>query len=64
MYRNDELRLAMSWIGCLLKDSELLILFAENNQILLKISVIAIGFIFIYLVALNLLVNNFWTYEN
>jgi hypothetical protein len=26
-------------IGCLLKDSELSILFAENSQILLKISV-------------------------
>ena len=27
------------WVGCLLKDSELFILFAENSQILLKISV-------------------------
>ena len=45
----------MSWVGCLLKDSELFILFAENSQILLKISVIPILLTFIYLVALNLL---------
>ena len=32
----------MSWVGCLLKDSEPIILFAENSQILLKISVIPI----------------------
>ena len=32
----------MSRIGCLLKDSELFILFPENSQILLKISVIPI----------------------
>ena len=48
----------MSWVGCLLKDLELFILFAENSQILLKISVIPFLLIFIYLVALNLLVNN------
>ena len=48
----------MSWVGCLLKDSELFILFSENSQILLKISVIPILLGFIYLVALNLLVNN------
>ena len=48
----------MSWVGCLLKDSELFILFAENSQILLKIFVIPILLTFIYLVALNLLVNN------
>ena len=47
----------MSWDGCLLKDSELFILFAENSQILHKIFVIPILFTFIYLVALNLLVN-------
>ena len=41
-----------------LKDSELFILIAENSQILLKISVIPILLTFIYLVALNLLVNN------
>ena len=58
MYRNDELSLAMSLVGCLLKDSELFILFAENSQILLEISVIPIILAFIYLVALNLLVNN------
>ena len=39
---NDELSWTMSWVGCLLKDSELFILFAENSQILLKISVIPI----------------------
>ena len=48
----------MSWVGCLLKDSKLFILFAENSQILLKISVIPILLTIIYLVALNLLVNN------
>ena len=48
----------MSWVGYLLKDSELFILFAENSQILLKISVIPILLTFIYLVAINLLVNN------
>ena len=45
-------------LSCLLKDSEPFILFAENSQILLKISVIPILLTFIYLVALNLLVNN------
>ena len=34
---NEKLSLTMSWVGCLLKDSELFILFAENSQILLKI---------------------------
>ena len=48
----------MSWVGCLLKDYELFILFAENSQILLKKSVIPILLTFIYLVAINLLVNN------
>ena len=48
--------LTMSWVGCLQKDSELFILFARNSQILLKISVIPILLIFIYLVALNLLI--------
>ena len=49
----------MSWVGYLLKDSELFILFAENSQILHKISVIPILLTFIYLVArLYLLVNN------
>ena len=47
-----------SWVQRLLKDSELFILFAENSQILLKISVIPILLTFIYLVELNLLVNN------
>ena len=58
MCRNDELSYTMSWVGYLLKDSELFILFAENSQILLKISVIPILLTFIYLVALYLLVNN------
>ena len=58
MCRNDELSAMMSCIGCLLKDSELFVLFVENSQILLKISVIPILLTFIYLVALNLLVNN------
>ena len=31
--RNDELSSTMSWVGCLLTDSELFILFAENIQI-------------------------------
>ena len=43
--RNDELS---STIGCLLKDSELFILFAENSQILLKIYVIPILLTFKY----------------
>jgi hypothetical protein len=46
------------YCSCLLKDSELFILFTENSQILLKISVIPIFLTFIYLVALYLLVNN------
>ena len=58
MCRNDELNWTMSWVGCLLKDSELFILFPANSQILLKISVIPILLIFMYLVVLNLLVNN------
>ena len=53
MCRNDEFCLTMSWVGCLLKDSELFILFAENSQILLEISVIPILLTFIYLVALK-----------
>ena len=58
MCRNDDLSSGMSWVGCLVNDSELFILFAENSQILLKISVIPILLTFMYLVALNLLVNN------
>ena len=58
MCRNDELSSMMSWVGCLLKDSDLFVLFAENSQVLLKISVIPILLTFIYLVAINLLVNN------
>ena len=48
----------MSWVGGLLTDAELFILFAENSQIVLKISVIPILLTFICLVVLNLLVNN------
>ena len=47
---NDELSLMMRWVGCLLKNIELFILFSENSQILLKISVIPILLTFIYLV--------------
>ena len=43
----------MSWVGRLLPDSELLIGFAENSQILLKNSVIPILSTFMYLLALN-----------
>ena len=53
MCRNDEL----NWLFTNVTDSELFILFAENSQILLKISVFPILLTFIYLVALNLLVN-------
>jgi hypothetical protein len=56
--RNDELSSTMSWVGCLLKDSELFILFVWNIQIHLKISVIPILLTFSYLVTLNLLLNN------
>ena len=42
MCRNDEFSSMMSWVGCLLTDSDIFILFAENSQILLKISVIPI----------------------
>ena len=48
----------MSWVGCLVKDSEHFILFAENSQILLEISVIPIILTSIYRVALYLLENN------
>ena len=58
MCLNDELSSMMNWIGYLQKDSELFILFAENSQILPKISVIPILLTLIYLVALNLFVIN------
>ena len=58
MCRNDELSSTMSWVGSLLKDSELFILFLENSQILLNFFVIPILLTFVYLVALNLLVYN------
>jgi hypothetical protein len=38
MCRNDELSSTMNGVGCLLKDTELFIIFEENSQILLKIS--------------------------
>ena len=53
MCRNYKLSSTISWVG-----SEIFILFAENSQILFKISVISIPLTFIYMVALNLLVNN------
>ena len=43
----------MSWVGCLLKNSELFIWFAENSQILLKISVVRIFLTGLNLVALE-----------
>ena len=46
----------MSSVGCLLTDSDMFILFTENSQILLKISVISI--LLTIKVALNLLVIN------
>ena len=46
MCHNDELSSTMSLVGRLQKDSELLILFAENRQIVLKISIIPILFNF------------------
>ena len=39
----------MGWVGCLLTDSEIFILFAENSQMLLKIYVIPILWPFMYL---------------
>ena len=57
MCRNDELSLMMSWVDYLLKDSKLSVLFAENIQLFLKVSVIPILLTFMYRVALNLLVN-------
>ena len=43
----------MSWVGCLLTDSEIFILIVENSPILLKNSVIPILSTFMYLLALN-----------
>ena len=56
--QNNEMSSTKSWVGCLLKVSELFILFAENSQILHEISVISILLTLMYLVALNMLVNN------
>ena len=56
MCRNDDLSLTMSWVGCLLKYSQIFILFAENSQILQNFSFIPILLTFVYLVAHNLLV--------
>ena len=50
MCRNDELSSMMSWVGCLLKDSELFTLFSENSQILLKNYIIPILLTFVFLV--------------
>ena len=41
MCSNDELSSTLSWVCCLLKNSELFILFAINSQILLKNFVIS-----------------------
>ena len=38
----------ISWVGCLLTDSELFISFTENSQILLKMSGIPILLTFMY----------------
>jgi len=38
----------MSWVGCLLKDSKFFVSFAENSQIILKLSVFPILLTFIY----------------
>ena len=46
MCRNDELSSTMSWVGCLLQDS-------ERFYLICKISVIPILLTFIYLVALK-----------
>ena len=59
MCHNDELSSMMSYVGCLLTGSKIfLILFAENSHIFRKTSVIPILLTFMYLVGLNLLVNN------
>ena len=49
---NDELSSSLRWLDCLLTDSEVFILSAEINQVLLKISFIPILLTFMYLVAL------------
>ena len=54
VFHNDVLSQMMIWVGYLLKDSELFILFAENSHIILKIYVILILLTFMYLIALNL----------
>ena len=48
----DELNLSLTFLDCLQIDSEDFILFAENNQILVKIYFIPILLTFMYLVAL------------
>ena len=47
-----ELSSILSWLDCLLTDLEVFILFAEINQIILKIYFIPILLTFMYLVAL------------
>ena len=49
---NDELSSSFSWLDCLPTHSEVFILFAEINPLLLKISFISILLTFTYLVAL------------
>ena len=59
MCHDDQLSLTKNWVGCLLTDSKIFILFAENSQILLKISVIHILWTFMYLLAVfNLRTNS------
>ena len=59
MYRNDEMSSTMSYKFVFYWQIQSLFLFAENSQILLKISVIPLLLIVMYLVALlTLLVNN------
>ena len=58
MYRNDEMSSTMSYKFVFYWQIQSLFLFAENSQILLKISVIPILLNLMYLLALDLLVNN------
>ena len=63
MCLNDELSSTMKWVGCLLKDSKLIILFAENSQILLKISVMPILVTLIFLLKYGSQEMGSWFYE-
>ena len=52
IHQNDELSSSLSWLDSLPTDSKVFILFAEINQIVLKISFIPIPLTFMHLVAL------------